>query len=154
MKKSLIKAVSIFVMVGVLGVAGWQLVQPEVTNATSWSYENADYRGTFSDRGIDQVSVQFTLEDNIITDMSYRHLAHSDIDYRQLDEEHALYPIVEQHDQVIDYLVGNDVRTSLDALYEPGTVVEDIDSFSGATLRGGKIISAVRDALNRGPYRY
>lgn len=40
-------------------------------------------------------------------------------------------------------------------MYEPGDIVkEEVDGFTGATIRAGKIISAVRDGLNRGVYSY
>ncbi|WP_248664521.1 hypothetical protein [Fuchsiella alkaliacetigena] len=47
-------------------------------------------------------------------------MAHSDIDYLEIEEDHDMYPIVEQHEQIIEYLIGKDVRSSLDTLYEQG----------------------------------
>lgn len=33
-------------------------------------------------------------------------------------------------------------------------VTLEVDGYSGATIRANKIISAIRDALNRGPYQW
>ncbi|MCK8817216.1 FMN-binding protein [Natroniella sulfidigena] len=150
MKKLLSVGLALALVVGVLGVMNLQTE----TEAASWTYEDANYRGTFSDRGVDQVSVQISLEDNIVTDLTYRHLYHGGTDYRELEEGDSLYGIVEQFEQVADYLEGEDVRTALEDLHEPGEFVEDVDVASGATLRANKVISAVRDALNRGAYSY
>ncbi|AOY77020.1 hypothetical protein [Clostridium formicaceticum] len=38
------------------------------------TYDNGRYRGTYGDRGDQQISIEFHLEDNIIKDLSYRHL--------------------------------------------------------------------------------
>ncbi len=38
--------------------------------------------------------------------------------------------------------------------YQPENVVDDIDGYSGATLRGAKVLSAIRDGLNRGVYSW
>jgi hypothetical protein len=56
-----------------------------------------------------------------------------------------------EYKSLIDHLIGKDIRDSLSDLYKPGTIV---DAASGATLRAGKVISAIRDALNRGVYSY
>ncbi|MCK8825624.1 FMN-binding protein [Fuchsiella alkaliacetigena] len=149
MKKWLAIGLSIAIIFGAVG-----LVTLQDTDAAAWTYEDADYRGVFADGGDDQVNVQFTLEDNIITDISYRHLYYGGTDYEELEEGDSLYGVTEQYEQVLDYLEGKDVRNSLEELYDPGNVIDDVDGFSGATLRANKVISAVRDALNRGAYRY
>jgi len=117
------------------------------------SYEDGTYRGAFIDRDAVQVNVQFTLENNIITSIGYRHLAHRGIDYLEPDSE-MTEALKEQHEQILEYLEGKDVRESLVDLYEPGDFVEDVDGFSGATIRANKVISAIRDGLNRGVYVY
>ncbi|MOA52695.1 hypothetical protein D3C78_1760330 [compost metagenome] len=61
--------------------------------------------------------------------------------------------MLRQYRQGIAHLEGQPLANLFD-LYEPGQVVEDIDAFSGATLRASKVISAVRDALNRGVYQW
>ena len=116
-------------------------------------YEDGTYRGAFIDRDAVQVNVQFTLEDNIITSIGYRHLAHRGIDYLEPEDE-MTEALKDQHEQILDYLEGKDIRDTLVDLYEPGDFVEDVDGFSGATIRANKVISAVRDGLNRGVYIY
>lgn len=129
------------------------------------SYEDGTYRGFFADRGDIQVAVELKLENNHVTSINFRQLFHRTggvpIDYRTEKENEIIIGLREQHEQLINYLVGKDIRKSLSDLYEPGSIVTDtvskengIDAYSGATLRSGKIISAVRDALNRGVYRY
>ncbi len=117
------------------------------------SYEDGTYRGVFIDRDAVQVNVQFVLEDNIITDIGYRLLSHRDMDYLE-PEDSATEALRDQHMQILEYLEGKDIRESLVDLYEPGDFVEDVDGFSGATIRANKVISAVRDGLNRGVYVY
>ncbi|MCC5910583.1 MAG: FMN-binding protein [Clostridiaceae bacterium] len=131
-------------------VAAEETVVEEVVDATA-SYEDGRYRGIYEDRGVQQVSIQFHVEDNILTDLSYRHLFHGGNDYRQIEEGHELYPVVVQHQQILEYLEGKPVEAMYD-LYTPGDMVEDIDGFTGATIRGSKILSAMQDGLNRGLY--
>ena len=69
-------------------------------------------------------------------------------------EDSATEALRDQHMQILEYLEGKDIRESLVDLYEPGDFVEDVDGFSGATIRANKVISAVRDGLNRGVYVY
>ena len=125
------------------------------------TYEDGIYRGIFADRGDIQVSVEFKLENNKVASINFRQLYHGGNDYRTEGENQVIIGLREQHEELINYLVGKDVRESLSNLYEPenivtGTVSKEngIDVYTGATLRSGKIISAVRDALNRGVYRY
>jgi len=114
-------------------------------------YPNGVYRGIYGDRGDMQVSIQFTLTDNVLSNLSYRHLYHSGNDYRQMEESDPLYGIKLQHDQAIEYLEGKPLAAMMD-LYNPGDFVDDVDTFSGATIRGNKIFSAMQDGLNRGIY--
>ncbi|EEG76558.1 FMN-binding protein [Dethiobacter alkaliphilus] len=115
-------------------------------------FEDGRYRGVFGDRGDQQIAVQFHLNGNIIEDMSFRHLYHGGNDYREMEEGDALYPIVEQHEQIIEYLEGQDIRTVLADLHNPGDFIEDVDGFSGATVRANKVYSAMMDGLARGLY--
>ncbi|TYQ18115.1 UNVERIFIED_CONTAM: FMN-binding protein [Acetivibrio alkalicellulosi] len=102
-----------------------------------------------------QVIVQFTLKDNIVDNITFRQLYHGGINYRTEEEDQVIIGLREQHEQLINYLVGKDIRESVSDLYTPGEIVrEDVDVFTGATLRSGKFISAIRDGLNRGVYRY
>jgi len=111
------------------------------------------YRGVFGDGGEMQVNVQFDLRDGVLSNVSYRHLAYRGVDYRALDEEDDLYPVWVQHQQLAEALEGEPL-TAIFALYEPERLAEDIDGYSGATLRGNKVHSAFRDALNRGVYSW
>ena len=151
MKKIALLSVIVFTVVIALSGCATQEVENPGQVEAEVSYEDGRYRGTYGDRGYQQVSIQFHLEDNIITDVSFRHLEHGGIDYRQTEEE-PFVSIRKQHEQAVEYLIGKDIRESLSDLYEPGDFVDDIDGFSGATIRGSKIISAIRDGLNRGIY--
>lgn len=117
------------------------------------TYLDGIYRGHFSDRGEMQVSLQFGLREHRLYDIELRYLAYAGVDYLKLTEEHPSYPVLLQYRQGIAHLEGQPLANLFD-LYEPGKVVDDIDAFSGATLRGSKVISAVRDALNRGVYQW
>ena len=111
------------------------------------------YRGVFIDRGVIQVNITFDLEDGRFTRLDYRHLAYRDDDYLAMEEDDELYPVMRQHRQILERLEGQPV-TAIFALYEPERLADDIDGYSGATLRGAKIISSIRDALNRGVYSW
>lgn len=117
------------------------------------TYLDGIYRGHFSDRGEMQVSLQFSLRDNRLHDIELRYLAYAGIDYLQLSEDQPFYPVLLQYRQAIAHLQDQPLANLFD-LYSPADVVEDIDAFTGATLRGSKVISAVRDALNRGVYQW
>ena len=114
-------------------------------------YENGRYRGTFGDSGVQQVSIQFDLEDNLLKNISFRHLFYKGNDYLKIEEGHELYPVVIQHQQIIDHLEGKALETIFD-LYTPGEFIDDIDSFTGASVRASKVFSAIKDGLNRGLY--
>ena len=111
------------------------------------------YRGVFTDRGIIQVNITFDLRDGRFESVDYRYLAYRGVDYLELEEGDELYPVMVQHRQIAERLEGEPV-TRIFALYEPERMVDDIDGYSGATLRGAKVISAIRDGLNRGVYSW
>lgn len=125
--------------------------EAEKGEAVEGEYPNGRYRGIFEDRGVQQVSIQFHLEDGVLHDLSYRYLFHGGNDYLEMDEDHELYPVVLQHQQIIDYLEGKPDEAMFD-LYQPENVIEDIDGFTGETIRGNKVLSAIRDGLNKGLY--
>lgn len=114
---------------------------------------NGVYRGVFSDGGEMQVNVQFSVRDGSIESLSYRHLAYRGDDYRRLESDSAHYPVWVQHQQIAERLEGEPL-TAIFQLYEPEHLVEDVDGYSGATLRGNKVLSAIRDGLNRGLYSW
>ncbi len=118
------------------------------------SFEDGIYRGVFADGGYDQVNVQFALENNVIIDIGFRHLFYGGIDYLDSDDE-IIQGLTEQHEMLLDYLEGTDIRSTLTDLYSPGQIVTeeyDVDGYTGATLRANKVISAIIDGLNRGIY--
>lgn len=117
------------------------------------SYLDGRYRGVFSDRGAMQVNIQFDLRDHHFHNVSFRYLSYRGVDYLALEEHEELHAVMRQHRQAIDYLEGRPLSAMFD-LYAPEDVVDDIDAFTGATLRGNKLISAIRDALNRGVYQW
>lgn len=119
-------------------------------------YEDGTYRGAFLDRGEIQVVVQLALEDNRVTGASFRQLAYGGTDYR-VASEGLTKGIANQYRELLDYMVGKDINEVVPELYDPGTVITehaDVDGFTGATVRSPKVISAIRDALNRGVYSY
>jgi len=123
------------------------------------SYEDGTYRGTFSDRGEMNVSVQITLEDNIVTAARHRHLFYRGVDYLDDDASDTEKGIAQQHKLALEYLIGKDIRDVLSHLYEPGEYVDfgeydDVDGFAGATIYSHKEISSIVDALNRGVFRF
>lgn len=117
------------------------------------TYLDGTYRGNFIDRGQVQVSLQFRLEKGQIKAMSYRHLFYGEENYLTMDEGAELYPVLRQYQQITERLDGAPL-TAIFRLYQPADVVDDIDGYAGATLRGAKVLSAFRDGLNRGVYSW
>ncbi len=121
------------------------------------------------------VSVQITLENEEIVDVSLRWQQYDGVVYDTEDpdipEDYELFTeeqikgIVEQHDTALEYLIGAQGKeemveilqhmegssqgTPLEEVIEP----QEVDGFTGATIRSSKLGSAVRDAFNRGLYR-
>ncbi len=118
-------------------------------------YEDGRYRGSFYDGGEFNVALQFYLEDNVIQDPSFRHLYYDGVDYLGARYLQSVRELTDQHVELLDYLEGKDV-TAIDDLRNPGEIIteteETIDGFTGATVRSSKVMSAMRDALNRGKY--
>ena len=122
--------------------------------APTEEYEDGTYRGIFADEDSIQVNVEFTLEDGVVTEASFRHLRRDD-DYHLETEEEPYASVVQQYHDALDHLEGNDLQAHLTDLYEPEDVVTtEVDGYTAATVRSNKIISAVRDGLNRGVYSY
>ena len=124
-------------------------------------YVNARYRGIYDDRGENQITVQFYLEGDQFSDVSFRQLKYDGIDYQDpaipgdyIFDENTIIGMGEQYEAAIEYLEGQNISTLTD-LQEPGDLglePEEVDGMTAATIRGSKIVSAVRDALNRGAY--
>ena len=115
-------------------------------------YRDGIYRGAYVEGGVNQVGVQFTLEDNIIKDISFRSLSYGGVDYLAEGADEATQKVAGQYQELIDYLVGKDITDGIDELYSPGDIATDVDAFTAATVRSGKVISAINDALNRDAY--
>ena len=117
-------------------------------------YEDGTYRGIFADGDAIQVNVEFTLEGGKVAEASFRHLRRDD-DYFLGTEEEPYKSVVRQYQEALEHLVGKDLSVHLDDLYKPEEVVStSVHGYTAATIRSSKIISAVRDGLNRGVYSY
>ncbi len=84
-----------------------------------------------------------------------RHLYYGGEDYYDHDEG-TFYELRLQHEEALEYLEGKEISAA-DDLFNGEDVVEEyaeVDGFTAATMRSNKIVSAIRDALNRGPYSY
>ena len=118
------------------------------------SYEDGRYRGVYVDSSGVEVVVQFDLVENVVTAISFRALNYSGENYRT-SEDPSIVGLRGQYQEAIDYLKDKDIRVALVDLYNPEEIgISDFDAFTGATIRSNKIVSAVRDALNRGVYSY
>ncbi len=82
----------------------------------------------------------------------YRGVKYKDGDYMSEDASDAQKAILRQYRQLADYLVGKGV-SAIDDLYSPYDIVEDLDAVTTATMKAGKLISALWDGLNRHPYK-
>ncbi len=124
-------------------------------------YPDGRYRGSFFDSGDYEVAVQFHIEDGILTNLSYRHLYWRGDDYLNPESEDNVFVFTAedlaamaiQHEQLLEYLEGKPV-SAIGDLFTPEIAADDIDVWSAATIRSAKVISALRDALNRGVYRH
>ena len=124
-------------------------------NVEHFQHENGTYRGSFIDSGLIQVSVEFTLEDGIVTEAEFRHLVGVEPQYDWTTDEEPYRSVMQQYEEALQYLVGKALASHLQNLHNPGPIVQtEVDGYSGATIRAIKIISAFRDALQRGVYRY
>ncbi|MBE0450847.1 MAG: LysM peptidoglycan-binding domain-containing protein [Clostridia bacterium] len=138
---------------GVYSYASGETPSPAIVNK---NFENGTYRGSFIDGNQQQVGVQMTLENNIVTNISYRALAYKGVNYRTEREDKKIVAMNEQYNELIGFLTGKDIRSNFASLYWPGEIVSDkvvdVDTMTGATIRASKVTSAIMDALNRGPY--
>ena len=98
--------------------------------AAAQEYADGIYRGFYYDGGIEQIAIQFELKDGKFDSLVY----------------------LRQYRQLADYLVGKGV-SAIDDLYSPYDIVEDLDAVTTATMKAGKLVSALWDGLNRHPYK-
>ena len=116
------------------------------------NYPDGIYRGFYYDGGIEQIAIQFELKDDVFTSLIYRGVKYKDGDYMSEDASDAQKAILHQYRQLSDYLIGKNV-SAIDDLYSPYDIVEDLDAVTTATMKAGKLISALWDGLNRHPYK-
>ena len=127
-----------------------------------WDLQDGDYRGHFDDRE-HNVSVQLRVQNEEIVDVSLRWAYYRGVDYRGADEN-PYAGIYDQHVEALEYLIGaRGVAEIVErTVHMEGTPsgpaleaieTQEVDGFTAATIRSGKLGSAVRDAFNRGRYR-
>lgn len=135
----------------------------EVPTTTEKTYTDGTYRGGYIDGSVE---VELSLKDNIVESIKYRKLNYKETNFLAEDATAMTEALKTQYTALIDYLVGKNI-SEIDALYYPGDIAQDIDGLAsasakegevidvvtGATVRSGKIISAINDALNRGAYK-
>ena len=110
-------------------------------------YADGIYRGFYYDGGIEQIAIQFELKDGKFDSLVYRGVKYKDGDYMSEDASDAQKAILRQYRQLADYLVGKGV-SAIDDLYSPYDIVEDLDAVTTATMKAGKLVSALWDGLN------
>ena len=144
----------IFAVVSSLLLAACTTREPKTTSEER-PHPDATYRGAFIDEGIIQVNLQFTLVDGVVTGASFRHLVGAKPEYNLENQQEPYRSVVAQYEEALMHLVGKSLRDHLADLYDPERIITlEVDGYTGATIRSTKIISAVRDALNRGPYQF
>ena len=130
------------------------LNQQKVIKPYPLTYEDGTYRGVFIDGEVIQVNVEFNLKDGIVTAANFRHLKRNELYYMGTEQE-PYRSVCMQYQEALQYLVGKNLKTHLRDLYQPGEIVTlEVDGYTSATIRSSKIISAIRDGLNRGVYSY
>ena len=120
--------------------------------AAAQEYADGIYRGFYYDGGIEQIAIQFELKDGKFDSLVYRGVKYKDGDYMSEAASDAQKAILRQYRQLADYLVGKGV-SAIDDLYSPYDIVEDLDAVTTATMKAGKLVSALWDGLNRHPYK-
>lgn len=119
---------------------------------TGSKIEDGTYRGSYVDGDINQISIEFVIKDNKFESIKYRALAYKGENYLDDNATGVLKAVKEQYQQASDYLVGKNISAIKD-LYKPASMVKDVDTVTGATLRSNKLISAIWDGINRHPYK-
>lgn len=117
---------------------------------TAEDYPDGQYRGQYVERDGGQVGIDFSVMNNRITGAQYTLLQYEGVDY--LSDVPGTEGIRGQFEALLLYLLDKPV-SAVNDLYLPGNIADDIDGFSGATLRAPKVISAIWDGLGRHAYR-
>ena len=123
-----------------------------VPAARAQVYADGIYRGFYYDGGIEQIAIQFEIRGGVFDSIVYRGVKYKDGDYMIEDASDAQKASLRQYQQLADYLIGKGVE-SIEDLYSPYEIVEDVDAVTTATMQSSKLISALWDGLNRHPYK-
>jgi len=116
------------------------------------TFPDGIYRGFYYDGGIEQIAIQFEMQDGLFTSIVYRGVKYKDGDYMIEDASDAQKATLNQYEQMAAYLIGKGVE-AIDELYQPYEIVEDVDAVTTATVQSSKLISALWDGLNRRPFK-
>jgi len=119
---------------------------------TSPAYADGTYRGSYMENGVEEVAIEFEIQNGCFVSAVYRALAYKDVNYLAEDAPEAVRQVKRQFEQLLEYLVDKPIAAVND-LYLPGEIAQDADASTGATIRSPKVISAVWDGLNRHAYR-
>lgn len=120
--------------------------------ACAADYPDGIYRGFYYDGGIEQISIQFELQDGCFTSIVFRGVKYKDGDYMIEDASDAQKAILAQYQQMAAHLIGKGVE-AIDDLYTPYDFVQDADAVTTATVQSSKLVSALWDGLNRRPFK-
>jgi len=122
------------------------------SSAMAADYPDGIYRGFYYDGGIEQIAIQFEMQDGLFTSIVYRGVKYKDGDYMIEDASDAQKATLAQYEQMAAHLIGKGVE-AIDELYQPYDFVEDVDAVTTATVQSSKLISALWDGLNRRPFK-
>jgi major membrane immunogen (membrane-anchored lipoprotein) len=120
-------------------------------SATTTTQPLADgtYRGYYADHGMTQLGLEFTVTDGVFSEAHFLQLCYKDGDYLSENATTSQQNIRTQFEQLLTSLIGQG-EEGIRTLYTPQNIAEDIDAVSAATLKSGKLVYAIHDALLRG----
>ena len=132
----------------------WMLMLLTAQVGMAHPHDVADgiYRGFYYDGGIEQIAIQFEIRGGVFDSIVYRGVKYKDGDYMIEDASDAQKASPRQYQQLADYLIGKGVE-AIDDLYNPYSIVDDVDAVTTATMQSSKLISALWDGINRHPYK-
>jgi len=124
-------------------------------------YADGVYRGTYADIGGVEVAVEFTLRDGMIETFDLRGLNIDGVDYLGENIDEFAPEFAKKHTDLLESMVGLDLMDTLDNIFEPDGLLGSMmglddsaaaEDAASPRFEGGKVVSAIRDALNRGVY--